>query len=268
MSDMMYVGRKTPKLREAAGITQFAWDDRGELRTANPAAGDYAIVEGLGMFRYYPGSTEPDDDESCFATAGGRWLIELVTWDFIQAWDLPWRDYIESNLVTTYAYEDRDTLRSRGTAGETVLVSGLGLFIFVQGSTAIDDDETALVTTTGGAWEIQAVGWDMAYALINTYAKSYTDDLHAKLGNLQVTGIVDSYALNTGTIAANTTVLYSISASGVASGDYVAASISGSVWPARAASANGYIYVYVTNPNDTISGSATFTVSAVAFRQV
>lgn len=66
-----------------------AYDNRAALRSQTPAAGEMAIVDGLGLFVWQAGSTEPDDDESCFATSTGRWLLEAVHWDVVDAWQLP-----------------------------------------------------------------------------------------------------------------------------------------------------------------------------------
>lgn len=187
MVDMIRIGRQTPVARTEAGLTQYSWDDRGLLRTANPASGDYAIVEGLGMFRYYPGSTEPDDDESCFATSSGRWLIELVTWDFIQAWDLPWRDYVEARLITVVEYDNRGSLRIVGSDGDLILVNGLGLFEYVNGSTEIDDDETCFASASGtGAWEIRAVSWEVVDNLV---ADATSDVILTTFYNQQISSL-------------------------------------------------------------------------------
>lgn len=63
------------------------YDDRGTLRSTT--GGRLALVGGLGLFRFVSGSTEPDDDESCFATATGRWLLQAVHWDVVDTWQLP-----------------------------------------------------------------------------------------------------------------------------------------------------------------------------------
>ncbi len=60
-----------------------------DLRSMSPAAGDAAVVDGLGLFAWESGSTEPDDDESCFATATGRWLLEAAHWDLVDSWQAP-----------------------------------------------------------------------------------------------------------------------------------------------------------------------------------
>lgn len=69
------------------GIINIAYDHRAQLRSNS--TGLHALVEGLGLFQYVSGSDEPDDDESCFATATGRWLLQAVHWDLVDAWRLP-----------------------------------------------------------------------------------------------------------------------------------------------------------------------------------
>ena len=65
--------------------TSTTYDNRASLRSMTPTDGLLAIVEGLGFFRWYSGSTELDDDETCFATATGRWLIEYPHVDMVYA---------------------------------------------------------------------------------------------------------------------------------------------------------------------------------------
>lgn len=66
-----------------------AYDNRATLRSQTPAAGEMAVVEGLGLFVWESASTEPDDDESCFATASGAWLLQAASWDLVDAWMAP-----------------------------------------------------------------------------------------------------------------------------------------------------------------------------------
>jgi len=68
-----------------SGATIYAYDSRATLRGLSPAGGDQAIVTGIGLFVWESGSTELDDDETCFATGSGRWLLEAVAWDFVDA---------------------------------------------------------------------------------------------------------------------------------------------------------------------------------------
>lgn len=75
--------------RASTSIDYVAYDDRGSLRDETPSDGDLALVEGLGLFRHHADSDEPDDDESCFATSTGRWLLECPHWDVVTNWQLP-----------------------------------------------------------------------------------------------------------------------------------------------------------------------------------
>ena len=52
-------------------MPSYTYDQRGDLRASS---GQFAVVDGLGLFQHVAGSDEPDDDESCFATSTGRWL--------------------------------------------------------------------------------------------------------------------------------------------------------------------------------------------------
>jgi hypothetical protein len=65
------------------------YDSRADLRSQTPTVGALAIVKGLGLFVWQSASTEPDDDESAFATASGVWLLEAVSWDVTAAWNSP-----------------------------------------------------------------------------------------------------------------------------------------------------------------------------------
>lgn len=67
--------------------TKFiGYENRGTLRNL---VGDMAVIDGLGLFFYVSGSDEPDDDESCFATTSGRWLLQAAHWDLVDAWQSP-----------------------------------------------------------------------------------------------------------------------------------------------------------------------------------
>lgn len=70
-----------------ASITNVAYADLASLRSNT--TGTHALVDGLGLFQHVVGSDEPDDDESCFATASGRWLLQAAHWDLVDAWQLP-----------------------------------------------------------------------------------------------------------------------------------------------------------------------------------
>lgn len=79
-------------------VYRLGYDSRASLRTLGYPGLEWAIVDGLGLFAFAQGSTEPDDDESCFATAGGRWLLMCPAWDAIDAWMQPVQQSVDDRL--------------------------------------------------------------------------------------------------------------------------------------------------------------------------
>lgn len=71
----------------ASGISWYPYANRADLRT--DASAGYAVVDSLGLFAWYAGSDEPDDDETCFAATGGRWLLQAPHWDTIDRFFYP-----------------------------------------------------------------------------------------------------------------------------------------------------------------------------------
>ena len=71
------------------GVDFYSYDNRANLRSLTPVSDSQVLVDGLGYFIWQPGSTEPDDDESAFATASGVWLLQAPHWDLLDAWNLP-----------------------------------------------------------------------------------------------------------------------------------------------------------------------------------
>ena len=62
----------------SASLANFAYANRANLRALSPSAGDAAVVGGLGLFVWEPSSVEIDDDETCFATTLGCWLLQAA----------------------------------------------------------------------------------------------------------------------------------------------------------------------------------------------
>ena len=82
----------------------LAYSERGQLRSFGGATGDFVLVDGLGLFALDAVSDEPDDDESCFVCASGRWLLQAASWDLIDAWQLP-------EVEERDAYDEDEPLR-------------------------------------------------------------------------------------------------------------------------------------------------------------
>lgn len=68
-----------------AAVATYTYDNRANIRAVDGPAGAHASIEGLGIFAFVAGDTSIDDDETCFATASGRWLLYAVSWDYVDA---------------------------------------------------------------------------------------------------------------------------------------------------------------------------------------
>jgi hypothetical protein len=96
-------------------VLTVSYDNRADLRSTAPSDGDFAMVDGLGLFRYAPGVDEgPDDDETAFQTATGYWLLICPSWDVVDAYTLAAEDYQEARI---------DSVDTRLTSAETRLTS-------------------------------------------------------------------------------------------------------------------------------------------------
>jgi hypothetical protein len=71
--------------RSATSLSERAYEDRGVLRGLTPQVDDSVLVEGLGLFMFASSQDEPDDDETCFTTASGQWLLRVPAFDLTDA---------------------------------------------------------------------------------------------------------------------------------------------------------------------------------------
>jgi hypothetical protein len=72
--------------RSATSLNKVDYADRGTLRSTVSEVDDSTVIEGLGLFMFVDNQDEPDDDETCFTTATGQWLLRAPAWDLISAW--------------------------------------------------------------------------------------------------------------------------------------------------------------------------------------
>jgi hypothetical protein len=54
----------------------------------SPELDDATVVAGLGLFMWIGNKHEPDDDETCFTTSAGQWILRIPASDLIAAWGL------------------------------------------------------------------------------------------------------------------------------------------------------------------------------------
>lgn len=130
-------------------VLYVSYDNRADLRSMSPSAGDLALVDGLGLFRYLSGADDgPDDDETAFATSGGYWLLICPSWDVVDAYTLAAEDYQEARL---------DSSDTRLTSAETRLTAAESFTSKMFRATsaqsafslAINSSTTFTVTVTG-----------------------------------------------------------------------------------------------------------------------
>ena len=142
-------------------VLSVSYDNRGDLRSTSPSDGDFAMVDGLGLFRYAPGVDEgPDDDETAFATASGYWLLVCPSWDVVDAYTLAAEDYQETRLDSA---ETRLTAAESFTAKMFRATSAQSAF-----SLAINSSTTFTVTVTGAAVGASVIATPPSDPTLNT----------------------------------------------------------------------------------------------------
>ena len=107
-------------------VYRLGYDSRASLRTLGYPGLEWALVDGLGLFAFEAGSTEPDDDETCFATPEGAWLLQCPAFDLVDAWmhvaSAPLRDAV-ATLQTKAAPLRGSTTSSIATVAAGARVS-------------------------------------------------------------------------------------------------------------------------------------------------
>jgi hypothetical protein len=101
------------------------YDNRSVLRsTPGVLDGDLYLIKELGLFAWHSSSTELDDDETCFAATGGRWLLECPYYDFIYAEDLAFKDSWPGKILSVSKLCSITSISSVSQVSFTALVFG------------------------------------------------------------------------------------------------------------------------------------------------
>lgn len=74
--------------RSATSLNRVTYDNRATIRALSPQLDDSTMIESLGLFMWINTKLEPEDDETCFNTANGQWLLHAPAWDLLDAWAL------------------------------------------------------------------------------------------------------------------------------------------------------------------------------------
>lgn len=82
-------------VRSATSLNLVAYSNRSSLRSTSPQVDDSTMVEGLGLFMWASTQAEPDDDETCFTTSTGQWILQAPAWELIDAWGIHEASYID-----------------------------------------------------------------------------------------------------------------------------------------------------------------------------
>lgn len=72
--------------RSATSLNNVSYDNRAFLRTLSPQVDDSTVIPSLGLFMWVASKDEPDDDETCFTTGAGQWLLQAPAFDLLEAW--------------------------------------------------------------------------------------------------------------------------------------------------------------------------------------
>lgn len=132
-----------------SAVSSYTYDNRGALRSLDGPASAHATVEGLGLFAWVAGDTSIDDDETCFASASGRWLLYAASWDYVDA-----LTQAENSLYGGYQFDFAGaSVASATTVVYTFYVPGA-----VNGDTAVLNIRANWLTNGGSqnlAWSFE-----------------------------------------------------------------------------------------------------------------
>ena len=162
--------------------------------------------------------------------------------------------------INSYTYADRTSLRSLTPSdGSTVIVDGLGLFIWKLGSTAVDDGETAFATTSG-VWELIGVSPDYVYSAIYVDAfatatlEGRTTTLEGRTTTLEGRFLKESFTMSLTSLASITSSNFTVTVPGATIDDIVIVN-PGNIFGATAADQGKLSYVAYISALNTVTVS-------------
>lgn len=115
------------------GIDVYSYANRGQLRTVIGSVGDFVYVDTIGTFNWETASTDLDDDETCFDSTGGKWVLATVHSDYVNAnFNAPWEPLWASAPITILSVQGRGSATQNVTVvganvGDTVVISPAAL---------------------------------------------------------------------------------------------------------------------------------------------
>lgn len=124
-------------------LGRYSYANRASVRSLTPTVNDQIIIESLGLFCWYNITSEIDDDETCFATSTGRWLLEAAGPEIVY-------EMVTSNVSALN--EDIDDTNARIDAINTRLNA------FVLSGSVASSGVTSVATLVQAPFTITVVG--------------------------------------------------------------------------------------------------------------
>jgi hypothetical protein len=161
-------------------LPRYTYANRNDIRGLSPAVTAQAIIEELGIFCWYSGSTELDDDETCFATGSGRWILETASPDFVLSNTHSLQAQIETKSEETKKSILGNFLFGSGLSGIPTIAATTqsSFFIYVEGAEVGDrvfvNAPNNLTGSTSRLYYHAAV---TAYGVVTVYISNPTASL-------------------------------------------------------------------------------------------
>lgn len=217
-------------------VVYVTYDNRGSIRSLIAKDGEITFVESIGLFRWVAGSTEPDDDETCFVTSGGAWLLELPHFDFLDA-----ANSIEE-MEQDARIEDVENVQ-------------------VQAATVLVADAYALLSAAGARMDTAEDTFEAAISEAQDDLEGIDVRVATLEGNWPGRVLHATAACSITSISATSSSSFTVTVAGAAVGDVVIANPPDSLTArvstfARVTSANT-VTVYINNPSSATATIAT-----------
>ena len=117
-----------PAWGSVSSVITKTYTNRADLRSVDGPATLIAVVESLGVFAWESGSTQVDDDETCFATTSGRWLLYAAAWDLVYEYIVGELDILgEIRPIYDTVYNSNTSIGALSSIQITKLIDGVEL---------------------------------------------------------------------------------------------------------------------------------------------
>ena len=161
-------------------IPTIAYDSRATVRGLAPYDGQILFIESVGLMRFFASSTSVDDDETCFSTGTGRWIVECPHWDLIDAMREPDDMFAQFPMFTTFTVAVNVPLFYTGaaiTTSQSITVPGVKI------------GDTVVMAITGQNIISTITSGDAALNCFVTANDTITIFVFSEVGNVGFSGL-------------------------------------------------------------------------------